>query len=146
MTRNFRLSWLFFAITAAAIVTIGCQYISYFRSPVGRYTESKDGHALMAVLTLEIQNGDHFNTIRKKIGDGQEVTDKDSIAIARETVLRNEREKPMYCPDGLQESDKFFEYYFEPGGAMRLQFRDERLVNHIVSPQTAAFFRDQLGQ
>ncbi len=56
------------------------------------------------------------------------------------------REKPTYCPDGLQESDKFFEYYFAPGGAMRLQFRDERLVNHIVSPQTAAFFRNQISQ
>ncbi len=146
MTRNFGLRYLFFAITAAAIVTICCQYVIYLRSPVGRYSEFKDGHALMAVLTLEIQNGDHFNTIRKKIGNGHELTDKESVAIARETVLRNKREKPTYCPDGLQESDKFFEYYFAPGGAMRLQFRDERLVNHIVSPQTAAFFRNQISQ
>ena len=94
-------------------------------TPYGAYQSHKDGASLMIILRDDLRNGVGRVYVTELLGQGTVINNASDLEAIRESIKR----KPSAYPDGLQDTDVFVAYVAAEGFGLRLQFRDDKLVN-----------------
>jgi hypothetical protein len=123
---KFRLATLL-VVTAMIAVAIHHLQWRYF-TPSGVYQTTKNGSALLGILGVELKNGDSRSSVRRRLGLGNVLTDRQSHEQRR---IQTES-KPDSAREGYQENDVLICYTSIEGIAVVLQFRNDQLINHHV--------------
>ena len=127
---RFRLSTL---LVATAIIAIATYHINWrYFTPDGVYQTTKNGHALLGILGVEIRNGDTLSAVRRHLGNGFVVTDKQHLAKIQSNLEANK----TFATDGYRDTDTFLTYSSTEGIAVELQFRNQILINFYI-PEAA---------
>jgi hypothetical protein len=105
------------AALAVAALLSGCTSAAHYRT-------FHRGKSLYRVAYTELQPGDTYEKVAALLGPGELMNDK-----RRARMARGSEQYPKYFPDGVKETDIFFNYPLNKGESISLQFRDRKLVN-----------------
>lgn len=106
-----------------AILTVtGCT------SATKHYRVHGDGPSLYRLLHDDIRSGQRLEEVRSRLGPGNIPCDQERV---REVHLRMLTKAPQSFPYGVKDTDRYVDWQFDGGPWITLQFRDNRLVNHL---------------
>jgi len=110
-----------FAIVLVSVY--GCSSAKHYRA-------NHDAKSLYATLHSDISNGDPIGKVQELLGPGQNVDTKDRHKLVNH-IRACVAKYPESYPQGLQDGDTFVRYPIGKLCAVYLQFRNDRLVNHL---------------
>lgn len=104
--------------------------LAFSCASASHYRVRHDSKSLYEVLSTKIANGDSLTAIEAILGPSQP-TAGDAYERAMRAIQSFAADSPDRYPDGVHDSDVLVEYPMASCGAVILQIRDGRLVNHI---------------
>lgn len=97
----------------------------HWNDPVTRYRRNHDAASLRAILSRRARNGDTIARIQDLLGPAKQYTNAGFQSVIIPYAQRNRSS----FPDGVAETDVFYEFAEGPHMKTVLQFRNGRMVN-----------------
>jgi len=118
--------------TMVGCVCLGLLSLSVGCSAAAHYRRHHDPESLFKVMHESVRAGESIEQAQKLLGPGQEANQE-----AREAVRKLARKCPDKYPDGVTEGDQILAWPMGQDGAILLEFRDGKLLNHNPSDYVA---------